>query len=132
MGITHAEIPGVDLDSIAHVALDTHELGEDEGALLRALLRDHELHRSRVHTIAERRDHTKVGDRQERIELVLLDRLVAVPNVRQLAIARLPPNPQTPCLRDYRRRPSARVRHRLQREQVDHRATIRACRREGP
>ena len=93
---TYAEVPRVDLERLGHVARDAHELGEDERALLRALLRDHKLHRCRVHPVTEWGDHAEIRNRQQRIELVLLDRLVAVPNIDQLAIARLPPNPPNP------------------------------------
>ena len=41
---TYAEVPGVDLQGLGHVAGDTHELGQNKRALLRPLLRDHELH----------------------------------------------------------------------------------------
>ena len=49
----HPEIPRVHLQRIRHVLADTHELAQDDRRMLRALLRDHELHRSGVHPIPE-------------------------------------------------------------------------------
>ena len=82
--MTHPETPRVDLERVGHVVRDAHELGEHERRLLRAVLRDHELHRRRVHAVAQRRDDAEVRDAEQRVELVLLDRLVAarVRNVR--------------------------------------------------
>ena len=41
---TYAKTPGVDLKSFFHVFRDTHKLAQDYRALLRHLLRNHELH----------------------------------------------------------------------------------------
>lgn len=70
--------PRVDLESFRHVVRDTHEFGEDERALLGALLCNDELHRCGVHAITERGDEGEIGDRQEGIELVFLDGLVVM------------------------------------------------------
>ena len=75
---THAEVSWVGLQRIRHAARDTHELGENEWRLLRAVLRENELHRRGVHAVAEGRDDAEVGDAQEGVELVFLDCLVAV------------------------------------------------------
>ena len=40
-------------------------------------------------------DYTRPYNRKLRTKLVVLDRVVAAPNVRQLAIPRLTPNPKT-------------------------------------
>ena len=78
---THPKIPGVHLKRISHVLADTHELAQDERRALRALLRDHELHRGRVHPVPEGRDHTEVCSTEQGVEFVLSERLVAVGSV---------------------------------------------------
>jgi hypothetical protein len=75
---THPEIPRVHLQRIRHVLADTHELAQDERRMLRALLRDHELHRCSVHPIPEGRDHAEISGAQQRVEFVLSERLVAI------------------------------------------------------
>lgn len=75
---THPEVPRVNLERVGHVARDTHELRKDKRAPLRLLLSDHELHRGRVHTVTQGSDDSKVRNRQQRVELVFLDRLVAL------------------------------------------------------
>jgi hypothetical protein len=75
---THAEVPGVDEHRVANVVHDDHELREDERALSRALLREHELHARRLHPVLERRDDREVRDGEGRVEHVLRDRLVAM------------------------------------------------------
>ena len=79
---THTEIPRVHLQRIRHVLADTHELAQDEGRTLSALLRDHELHRGRVHPVPEGRDHSKVCSTQQRVKFILSEGLVAVRNKR--------------------------------------------------
>ena len=76
--LTYAEVPRVDQERLAHVCGDAHELAEHQRALLGLLLRDDELHGSCVHAVTERGDDTEVGDAEQGVELVLLDRLVAV------------------------------------------------------
>lgn len=62
---------------MCHIGRDTHELAEDERALLGLLLADDILHARRVHAIAQRGDEREVRDAEQRVELVLLDDLVA-------------------------------------------------------
>ena len=78
---TYPEVPRVHLHGVRHVARDAHEFRQHERALLRPLLCEDELHRRRVHAVAQRRDHTEVSDGKQSVELVLLYRLVAVGNL---------------------------------------------------
>ena len=75
---TYTEIPWVDLQCFGHIARDAHELGQNKWTLLRTFLGYDELHRCRVHAVAERSDDTKIGHGEKSVELVLLDCLVAV------------------------------------------------------
>ena len=46
-----------------------------------AVLREDELHRGGVHAVAERGDAAEVGNAEESVELVLLDRMVTANEV---------------------------------------------------
>lgn len=72
------KVPRIDLESFRHIVRDTHKFGEDERTLLGPFLRNDELHRCSVHTITERSDEGEVCNRQEGVELVLLDGLVVM------------------------------------------------------
>lgn len=56
---------------------DAHELTQDQGCLVRLLLTDHILHRCSVHTVTKGSNERKICDGEERIKVVLFDRLVA-------------------------------------------------------
>lgn len=75
---TNPEIPGVHQQSILHVLADSHKLTQNARALVRLLLCDDELHARGVHSVAQRRNNSKVGYAEERVELVLFQCLVAI------------------------------------------------------
>jgi hypothetical protein len=74
---TDIEIPWVDLERFYHIGRDAHELAQYERRLFRYPLSDDKLHRCRIHAIAQRGDHAKVGGREQGIKLVLFDGLMA-------------------------------------------------------
>lgn len=74
--VTHPEVPRIDLQSLSHIARDTHKLRQHEWALLALFLCEHEFHTGSVHAVSKRSDHSKIGDTEEGIEFVLLDGLV--------------------------------------------------------
>jgi hypothetical protein len=75
-GCTHSEVPRVHKQCFFHVLADTHEFGQNAGALLRLVLRDNELHAGRVHPVAERRDNGQIGNAEEGVEFIFLQGLV--------------------------------------------------------
>jgi hypothetical protein len=67
---------------IGHGVRDTHKLGKNKGCLVRPLLANDILHRSRIHTISKGCDEGKIGYTQKCVKVVLFDSLVTIDFVR--------------------------------------------------
>lgn len=80
--MTYPQIPWIDLQSLRHMLADAHEFTDNAWALLRFFLRDNKLHRRGVHPITERRDNSQVSYREQGVELVLFQGLVAMTTIR--------------------------------------------------
>lgn len=61
---------------------NTHKLAQYERRVVSLTLGDHELHGGGIHAITKRGDHGEIGNREERIEFIFFQGLVAVKDWR--------------------------------------------------